>query len=112
MTGVQTCALPIWLRIALRRLRYLAEDFAPVLGEPAERLRKRAHAVERLVARIRDASLALDRFDAEDPPPPSRLRRPWHRERKEAIGALDKAWAKFAGRTFRRELADALPDRS
>lgn len=96
------------LRIALRRLRYLAEAFAPILGEPAERLRKRAHAVEHQMALIRDTSRDLARFSADTPPPPPRFRRHLRDRRKAARGALEEAWSKFDDRTFRRAVLARL----
>ncbi len=96
------------LRIVLRRLRYLAEAFAPILGETAERLRKRAHAVERLIAQMRDTSRDLARFAAEDPPPPRHLQPQLRDRRKKARAALEEAWDEFDDRSFRVATKRAL----
>jgi len=96
------------LRIALRHLRYLTEAFAPILGEAAEKLRKRAHAVERLIAQVRDTSRDLARFAAEDPPPPQHLQPQLRDRRTKARAALEKAWDEFDDRSFRVAAKRAL----
>src|ERR1019366_8392855 len=53
------------LRIALRKARYLAEFFAPVLGASTAKLAKRLHQVERVLGRIHDADMGMEHLTRE-----------------------------------------------
>lgn len=96
------------LRIALRRLRYLAAFLGPALGRPVRKLGKRAHAVERILGGMRDADLALARIRQEGPPPPRLLVRQLERLRRADAAELEGAWGRLEDPQFilevRREL--------
>jgi CHAD domain-containing protein len=83
------------LRIALRRVRYLSLSFSPVLGPVIDRLRKRAHAVERVLGDIRDTSLALTRIQHEGPTPPRLLVSQLRRSQQDAMAKLERVWPRL-----------------
>ena len=100
------------LRIALRRVRYLSGFYGEVLGKPVQRLHKRAHAVEGVIGRIRDADLALQRILSEGPTPPRLLVRELERRRIGDTSEMDGAWKKFTDPQFVAELTQELERQS
>ncbi|MBI5691869.1 MAG: CHAD domain-containing protein [Verrucomicrobia bacterium] len=96
------------LRIALRRVRYLAEVFAPILGRPVEQLQRRADRFEHLIAEIRDTSGELARTSENEPSPPRAVRRRLRHRRDQARAALEEAWSNFENRKFCRDLKALL----
>jgi CHAD domain-containing protein len=96
------------LRIALRRVRYLAAFFSGILSHPVKRLGRRAHAIERILGEVRDAHLALDRIQGQGPTPPRLLVRQLERLRRRDAAALDRAWDRLEEPKFRGELEREL----
>jgi len=96
------------LRIALRRVRYLSGFFGGVLGRPVRKLFKRAHAVEGVIGRVRDADLALLRILSEGPTPPRLLVRELERRRLGDTSELDSAWEHLTDPKFAAELTAEL----
>jgi CHAD domain-containing protein len=88
------------LRIALRRVRYLAGFFGPALGRPVRKLGKRAQALERVLGEMRDADLALARIIQEGPTPPRLLVRQLDRLRRADSATMESAWARLAEPEF------------
>ena len=88
------------LRIALRRVRYLAGFFGPALGRPVRKLGKRAQAPERVLGEMRDADLALARIIQEGPTPPRLLVRQLDRLRRADSATMESAWARLAEPEF------------
>ena len=83
------------LRIALRRVRYLAGFFGPALGRPVRKLARRAHSLERVLGEMRDADLALARIVQEGPTPPRLLVRQLERLRQADSATLESAWGRI-----------------
>jgi CHAD domain-containing protein len=100
------------LRIALRRVRYLSGFFCDVLGKPVQRLHKRAHAVESVIGRVRDADLALQRILSEGPTPPRMLVLDLERRRQGDTAELNGAWKRFTDPKFVAELTLELEKQS
>lgn len=98
------------LRIALRRARYLSVFFFPVLGPAIDRLRKRAHAVERTLGDIRDTSLALTRIRDEGPSPPRLLVSQLRRSHRSAVARLDRVWPRLEDPALMRQVRRTLQD--
>ena len=84
------------LRIALRKARYLAEFFGPVLGADTARLVKRLRRVERVVARIHDVDMGMQHLAHEGPLPPRALAIYLRQQREQNLEKLDKVWRRFA----------------
>ena len=80
------------LRIALRKARYLAEFFAPVLGDNIAKLAKRLHQVERVLGRIHDVDMGMEHLTREGPLPPRVLADHLTQQREQNLGKLDKVW--------------------
>jgi CHAD domain-containing protein len=99
------------LRIVLRRVRYLSGFFDDALGRPIRKLYKRAHAVESVIGKIRDADLALARILSEGPTPPRLLVRQLEKLRQADAAELDGAWRRLADPQFVAELTDELEGR-
>jgi CHAD domain-containing protein len=100
------------LRIALRRVRYLSGFFGGVLGRPVHRLYKRAHAVESVIGRVRDADLALQRILSEGPTPPRLLVRELEQRRLGDTAELESAWKRLTDPQFSAELTAELEKQS
>ena len=96
------------LRIELRRVRFLGGFLAPVLGPAIDQLRKRAHAVERVLGDIRDSSLALTQIRNEGPVPPRLLVRQLRESQGDAVAQLDRVWPRLADPGFLRRVRRAL----
>ncbi len=88
------------LRIALRRLRFLADMFGEMLGPVISVLGKRARAIERSLGRLRDAALALERARSVGPSPPRLLMQSLERCRVRAVTELGSSWKRFAQPRF------------
>jgi CHAD domain-containing protein len=99
------------LRIALRKARYLAGFFAPVLGPDTARLVKRLRRVERVLARIHDVDMAGQHLAHEGPLPPRALAVYLEQQREQNLAKVDKLWRRFAAPALhdrvQRELASA-----
>jgi len=83
------------LRIALRKARYLAGFFVPVLGPDATRLVKRLRRVERVLARIHDVDMAMQHLAHEGPLPPRALAIYLRQQREQNLARVDKLWRRF-----------------
>jgi CHAD domain-containing protein len=96
------------LRQMLRRARYQGEFFAPLFGAPFPALTKRIHAVERTLAAIHDADVALARLGREGPPPPPLLVQELQRRRSGELSRLAPRWNRLeklvSERVVRRQL--------
>jgi CHAD domain-containing protein len=88
------------LRITLRKARYLAEFFGPVLGPDTVKLAKRLHGVERVLGRIHDIDLGMEHLTREGPLPPRAIAVYLQQQRERNLAALEKEWRRFeaAGR--------------
>ena len=84
------------LRITLRKARYLAEFFAPVLGADTARLVRRLRRVERVVALIHDLDMGMQHLAHEGPLPPRALAIYLQQQREQNLEKLDKMWRRFA----------------
>jgi len=84
------------LRITLRKARYLAEFFGPVLGPDTARLAKRLRRVERVAAQIHDVDMAMQHLAHEGPLPPRALAIYLRQQREQNMEKLDKVWRRFA----------------
>jgi CHAD domain-containing protein len=84
------------LRISLRKARYLAEFFGPVLGPDTVKLAKRMHAVERVLGTIHDIDLGMEHLTREGPLPPRAIAMYLQQQRERNLSALDKEWRRFA----------------
>ena len=98
------------LRIALRRARYLGAFLSPVLGPAIDKLRKRAHAAERVLGDIRDTSLALTRIQVEGPNPPRLLVLQLRRNHRRAVAKLDRVWARLEDPALMLQVRRVLHD--
>ncbi len=95
------------LRIALRRLRYLAAFFAPLLGPEVARLHRRTHAADRALGELRDAALAVGIL-AQTPNPPRRLLAHLRAAQKQAAREWTQAWRAWRDPAFQRRIRRAL----
>jgi CHAD domain-containing protein len=84
------------LRVTLRKARYLAEFFGPLLGPDTVKLAKRMHAVERVLGRIHDIDLGMQHLTREGPLPPRAIAVYLQQQRERNLAALDKEWRRFA----------------
>lgn len=96
------------LRIALRRLRYLAAFFAPLLGPEVARLQRRSHAADRALGELRDAALALELLAQTPPPTPRRLRAHLRAAQQQADRQWAKAWRDWRAPAFQQRVKRAL----
>ncbi|HTS16926.1 MAG TPA: CHAD domain-containing protein [Verrucomicrobiae bacterium] len=90
------------LRITLRKARYLAEFFGPVLGPEAVKLARRLRDVERVLGRIHDIDLGMEHLTREGPLPPRAIAVYLAQERERNLAALEKEWRRFAAATGKR----------
>lgn len=95
------------LRIALRRLRYLAAFFAPLLGPEIAHLLRRTHAADRALGELRDAALALDLL-APTTPTPRRLLAHLRTTQKQAAREWAQAWRDWRDPAFQQRIRGAL----
>jgi len=84
------------LRIALRKPRYLAEFFAPVLGANTAKLAKRLHRIERVLGRIHDVDIGMEQLAQKGPPSPRALVAYLHQQRGQNLRKLDNVWRRLA----------------
>ncbi|HVM62558.1 MAG TPA: CHAD domain-containing protein [Verrucomicrobiae bacterium] len=84
------------LRIVLRKARYLAEFFGPMLGPDTVKLAKRLHGVERVLGRIHDIDLGMEHLTREGPLPPRAIAVYLQQQREQCLAALQKEWRRFA----------------
>jgi CHAD domain-containing protein len=96
------------LRIALRKVRYLAEFFAPVLGDSTAKLAKRLHQVERVLGRIHDVDMGMEHLTREGPLPPRALADHLTRQREQSLRELDKVWRRVADPVLRDRVKEEL----
>jgi CHAD domain-containing protein len=96
------------LRIILRKARYLAEFFAPVLGADTAKLVKRMRRVERMVARIHDLDMGMQHLAHEGPLPPRALAIYLQQQREQNLGKLDKVWRRFAATPLQQRVHHEL----
>ncbi|MGH9594739.1 MAG: CHAD domain-containing protein, partial [Bryobacteraceae bacterium] len=96
------------LRIALRKARYLAEFFAPVLGADTARLVKRLRRVERVLARVHDMDMAAQHLAREGPLPPQALAIYLEQQREQNLEKLDKVWRRFAAPALHQRVEHEL----
>src|SRR5579859_4363525 len=96
------------LRVALRKARYMAEWFAPILGSSFDKLRKRIRAVERTVATIHDTDVGLTQISAQGPTPPRSLVRQLELHRRDYLGRLNQAWSRLEQMVARKEIRRQL----
>jgi CHAD domain-containing protein len=97
------------LRITLRKARYQAEFFAPVLGINTARLAKQLHRVERVLGRIHDVDMAMEHLAHEGPRPPRLLVVYLEQQRAQGLKKLDKVWRRLEDPALKRSLHDLLP---
>ena len=90
------------LRIELRRIRYLTEDFQDILGPEGERLRRRAHRIERSLGRIRDLGSAQAHLAEYGPPAPRALLRELDRLACAERKTVESRWTRLAEPRFLR----------
>ena len=79
-------------RIRLRRARYLAEFFAPVLGSVLQKLVRRLRQVEQRLGAIHDLDVALERLRHFRERPPPALVASLRKRRRRNLGHLDQPW--------------------
>jgi len=84
------------LRITLRKARYLAEYFAPVLGSHTAKLAKRLRKVERVLGRVHDVDVALQQLKRGGPVPPRAIVIYLEQQRQQNLGKLNKIWHRLA----------------
>ena len=83
------------LRGTLRQARYVGEFFAPLLGPGEQRVTRRLHDAEQVLARIHDIDVALEEFLPEGLPAPRALTRQLVKRRQEALGDLARSWKRL-----------------
>jgi CHAD domain-containing protein len=83
------------LRITLRKARYLAEFFGPVLGASTPKLAKRLHQVERVLGRIHDVDMGMVHLTREGPLPPRAIAVYLEQQREQNLRKLDKVWRRL-----------------
>ena len=83
------------LRISLRKARYLAEFFGPVLGASTPKLTKRLHQVERVLGRIHDVDMGMVHLTREGPLPPRAITVHLEQQREQNLRKLDKVWRRL-----------------
>ena len=80
------------------------------LGPAIDKLRKRAHAAERVLGDIRDTSLALTRIQVEGPNPPRLLVLQLRRNHRRAVAKLDRVWARLEDPALMLQVRRVLHD--
>jgi triphosphatase len=96
------------LRIGLRKARYLAEFFNPVLGANTTKLTKRLRQTEQVLGRIHDLDMATEHLAHEGPTPPRALALYLVRQRAECLKKLDKIWCRLADPVLRKRIQREL----
>jgi CHAD domain-containing protein len=80
------------LRITLRKARYQAEFFTPVLGASTAKLARRLRQVERVLGCIHDVDVALAQLQRGGPVPPRAIVVYLEQQRQQNLRKLNKAW--------------------
>jgi len=83
------------LRGMLRQARYVGEFFAPFLDPGEQRLTKRLHEAEQVLARIHDIDIALEEFLPEGPAAPRVLVKQLQKQRRQALQELERSWKRL-----------------
>ena len=83
------------LRGMLRQARYVGEFFAPFLDPGEQRLTKRLHEAEQVLARIHDIDIALEEFLPEGPDAPRVLVKQLQKQRRQALQELERSWKRL-----------------
>lgn len=96
------------LRIGLRKARYLAEFFNPVLGVSTGKLAKRLRQTEHVLGRIHDLDMATGHLAHEGPTPPRALGLYLEQQRSENLDRLDKVWQRLADPVLRKRVQEEL----
>jgi CHAD domain-containing protein len=114
------------LRLETKKLRYLAEPFAALYGEPLQEFLRGLQRLQSLLGRINDAHHAMTTLETEAqrsrrglPPRAAyamgRGAEQQHARWLEALGRVDREWRRVRGRRWRnllarmREVTAALP---
>jgi len=94
------------LRGTLRRARYLAEFFGPVLGKNASKLTRRLHQVEKPLAQMHDLDVGLSLVQYSGPATPRVFAQLVRTRREQQQLLIDGAWRRLIGleKRTRREL--------
>ncbi|HUI08313.1 MAG TPA: CHAD domain-containing protein [Verrucomicrobiae bacterium] len=96
------------LRIGLRKARYWAEFFNPVLGVGTAKLTKRLRQTEQILGRIHDLDMATEHLAHEGPTPPRALALYLEQERAENLGKLEKTWRRLADPLLQKRVEQEL----
>ena len=96
------------LRIGLRKTRYLAEFFSPVLGVNTAKLTKRLRQTERVLGRIHDLDMATGHLAHEGPTPPRALALYLEQERTENLEKLNQTWRRLADPILQKHVQQEL----
>ena len=96
------------LRIGLRKARYLAEFFSPVLGVNTAKLTKRLRQTEQVLSRIHDVDMATEHLAHEGPTPPRALAVYLEQQRAECLEKLDKTWRRLADPVLQKQVQQEL----
>jgi CHAD domain-containing protein len=96
------------LRRALRRARYLGEFFAPVLGEPFDKLTRRIHGAEQALGKIHDADVGLAPMPREGLVPPRLLVRCLKQHRAASLAKLEARWRRLEAFLKKRDIRRKL----
>jgi CHAD domain-containing protein len=96
------------LRIGLRKARYLAEFFSPVLGVNTAKLTKRLRQTEQVLGRIHDVDMATEHLAHEGPTPPRAVALYLEQERAECLKKLDRTWRRLADPVLQKQVQQEL----
>jgi CHAD domain-containing protein len=96
------------LRVGLRKARYLAEFFNPVLGTNTAKLTKRLRQIEQVLGRSHDLDMAMEHLAHEGPTPPRVLARYLEQQRAECLEKLDKIWRQLVDPVLQKQLRHEL----
>ena len=96
------------LRIGLRKARYLAEFFNPVLGTNTTKLAKRLRQIEQVLGRIHDLDMATEHLTHEGPTPPRALALYLVQQRAECLKKLDRIWHRLADPVLQKQVRQGL----
>ena len=96
------------LRIGLRKARYLAEFFSPILGVNTVKLKKRLRQTEQVLGRIHDLDMATEHLAHEGPTPPRALVLYLEQQRTECLKKLDKIWGRLADPVLQAQVEQEL----
>lgn len=101
------------LRISCKRLRYVLEIFATVLGKHAAPLRKALVAAQSHLGDIQDLTIAIRLVEQRIKSEPEHASLPLfaedlRKQREELIGQLDSIWQPLRAQSTRKALCDGL----